>query len=220
MYAVASYQRRHTSKASLTSQKSHPAKPDAINFHIARVTGQELPPQHPTRYPAQPARPNKQSSDQVDINHDPINTKDDQHCNIAPVSQNSKRRKKAIETYVTYHIGQKPFYHSVCQVFKETKFSTRAIVKLANQSSTFTCYKGLCIITDRNNGAIIAIIKFTPFDSMSQDELEELKEVLKYLVEEKIYCNPVTLNAAMKGGYMGVIGWRAAFMTLEYYGMY
>ncbi|EGF99666.1 uncharacterized protein MELLADRAFT_112530 [Melampsora larici-populina 98AG31] len=91
---------------------------------------------------------------------------------------------------------------------------------MANHSSTFTCYKGLCIITDQNNGAVIAIIKFTPFDTMSRDELSELEAVSKYLVEEKYFCNPVTLNAAMKGGYMGVIGWRAAFMSLEYYGLY
>ncbi|MBW0571005.1 hypothetical protein O181_110720 [Austropuccinia psidii MF-1] len=55
---------------------------------------------------------------------------------------------------------------------------------------------------------LIAIVKFGPFTTMNEVEVNQWDELSQFLFRERRFTDPIATNGALLEGFMFAIGWR------------
>ncbi|MBW0494027.1 hypothetical protein O181_033742 [Austropuccinia psidii MF-1] len=71
-----------------------------------------------------------------------------------------------------------------------------------------------------STSVLIALVKFRPFRTMSEVEVNQWDELLKFLFCERKFTNPIATNGALMKGFMFAIGWRKCNTKNEQFGLY
>ncbi|MBW0589466.1 hypothetical protein O181_129181 [Austropuccinia psidii MF-1] len=71
-----------------------------------------------------------------------------------------------------------------------------------------------------STGLLIALVKFQPFTTMSEVEVNLWDELSQFLFHEKRFTNPIATNVALLEGFMFVIGWCKFSTKNEQFGLY
>ncbi|MBW0591799.1 hypothetical protein O181_131514, partial [Austropuccinia psidii MF-1] len=71
-----------------------------------------------------------------------------------------------------------------------------------------------------STGLLIALVKFRPFTTMSEVEVNQWDELSQFLFREKRFTDPIATNGALLEGFMFAIGWRKCTTKNEQFGLY
>ncbi|EGG09586.1 uncharacterized protein MELLADRAFT_104112 [Melampsora larici-populina 98AG31] len=69
----------------------------------------------------------------------------------------------------------------------------------------------LGVLTDKRNHKVVALIRQTPFKSMTSKQRSELRFLANYLHEEREFSNPIMGKGDMLRGNLGTVGFHKAF---------
>ncbi|MBW0476607.1 hypothetical protein O181_016322 [Austropuccinia psidii MF-1] len=69
-------------------------------------------------------------------------------------------------------------------------------------------------------GLLIALVKFRPFTTMSQFEVNQWDELSQFLFFKRKFTDPIATNGALLEEFMLVIGWRKCSMKNKQFGLY
>ncbi|MBW0594088.1 hypothetical protein O181_133803, partial [Austropuccinia psidii MF-1] len=67
---------------------------------------------------------------------------------------------------------------------------------------------------------LIALVKFRPFTTMSEVEVNQWDELSQLLFRKKRFTNPIATNGELLEGFMFAIGWRKCSTKNEQFGLY
>ncbi|MBW0497649.1 hypothetical protein O181_037364 [Austropuccinia psidii MF-1] len=71
-----------------------------------------------------------------------------------------------------------------------------------------------------STGLLIALVKFRPFTTMSEVEVNQWDELSQFLFCKGIFTNPIAKSGALLEGFMFVIGWCKCSTKNEKFGLY
>ncbi|MBW0483069.1 hypothetical protein O181_022784 [Austropuccinia psidii MF-1] len=71
-----------------------------------------------------------------------------------------------------------------------------------------------------STGFFISLVKFRPFTTMTEVEVNQWDELLQFLFCERKFINPIAPNGELLEGFMFQIGWRKCSMKNEQFGLY
>ncbi|MBW0471136.1 hypothetical protein O181_010851 [Austropuccinia psidii MF-1] len=71
-----------------------------------------------------------------------------------------------------------------------------------------------------STGLLMALVKFQPFTTMSEVEVNQWDELSQFLFCKKRFTNPIATNGALLEGLIFAIGWRKCSMKNEQFGLY
>ncbi|MBW0502287.1 hypothetical protein O181_042002 [Austropuccinia psidii MF-1] len=71
-----------------------------------------------------------------------------------------------------------------------------------------------------STGLLIALVKFRPFTTISELEVNQLDELSQFLSCERKFTDPIATKGALLEGFMFAIGWRKCSMKNEQFGLY
>ncbi|EGG09420.1 uncharacterized protein MELLADRAFT_104107 [Melampsora larici-populina 98AG31] len=69
----------------------------------------------------------------------------------------------------------------------------------------------LWVLLEKRSRKVVALIRQTPFKSMTSKQRSELRFLANYLDEEREFSNPITRKGDMLGGDLGTVGFHKAF---------
>jgi hypothetical protein len=82
-------------------------------------------------------------------------------------------------------------------------------------------HHGKVVIHDKDQESkIIALIEFTRWDQLTPVEVDEIRNVTRFLFSAKHFVNPVDSDTRSWGGKMFAIGWRKAMIAFQLIGIY
>lgn len=81
---------------------------------------------------------------------------------------------------------------------------------------------GKSFILDKDTDEVVGVIRFTPFDAMDQESINEMLQVARHFEEDSKLHPDCAINAAHghSGGRMSCIGYRKAMVHDEAFGIY
>ncbi|MBW0514778.1 hypothetical protein O181_054493 [Austropuccinia psidii MF-1] len=71
-----------------------------------------------------------------------------------------------------------------------------------------------------STGLLIALVKFRPFTTMSEVEVNKWDELSQFSFCERKFTNPIATNGALLEGFMFAIGWCKCRTKNEQFGCY
>ncbi|MBW0503466.1 hypothetical protein O181_043181 [Austropuccinia psidii MF-1] len=77
-----------------------------------------------------------------------------------------------------------------------------------------------CIAIFSSTRLLIALVKFGPFTTMSEVEVNQWDELSKFLFCERKFTEPIAINGALLEGFMFPIGWLKCRTRNEQFGFY
>ncbi|MBW0559474.1 hypothetical protein O181_099189 [Austropuccinia psidii MF-1] len=76
------------------------------------------------------------------------------------------------------------------------------------------------VATFSSNGLLIALVKFQPFTTMTEVEVNQWDELSQFLFLKKRFTNPIATNGELLEGFMLAIGWHKCSTKNEQFGLY
>ncbi|MBW0559008.1 hypothetical protein O181_098723 [Austropuccinia psidii MF-1] len=77
-----------------------------------------------------------------------------------------------------------------------------------------------CVEIFSSTGLLIALVKFQPFTTMSEIEVNQWDELSQFLFHKKRFTDPIATNGALLEGFMFAIGWCKCSTKNEQFGLY
>ncbi|MBW0567519.1 hypothetical protein O181_107234 [Austropuccinia psidii MF-1] len=117
--------------------------------------------------------------------------------------------------------------HSDCSTTREytninasiSKYAPSEIWRLVEVNQIKRIHFGHVAIFS-STGVLIGLVKFRPFTTMSEVEVNQWDELSQFLFWDKRFTNPIATNGALLEGFMFAIGWRKCSTKNEKFGLY